>query len=127
MRSSFSRRDGAIETISRAVALLCRNSQNPQGALQQAKAERPDDYELHETLMTRAAVVPTSASTVTQFSQTSVADVGAVIGPTIAFTLVSAKALAIDLDGSSASVSVPLVTAAPDTVGFVAPGSPGPV
>src|SRR4051812_7212031 len=76
MRSSFSRRDGAIETISRAVALVCRN---PQNALQQARADRPDDYELHESIQTRAAVVPTSAATVTSFSQTSVADIAAVV------------------------------------------------
>ena len=49
MRPDFltARRDApfaAINMIARAAALV---AQNPMGALQTARAERPDDYELH--------------------------------------------------------------------------------
>lgn len=126
MRPSFARRDpfAALNVISRAAAMA---SRDPMGALQRARAEHPDDYELHETLETRAAVVPTSAASVGQFSQTSVADVGAVIGPMSAFTLITARALAIDLGGPSATVSVPSVASASGTVTFIAPGEVIPV
>jgi hypothetical protein len=130
MRPDFSlagRRDApfaAVNMISRAVALVARN---PMGALQTARAERPDDYELHESIETRAVSVPTSAATVSQFSQTAVSDVAAVIGPMSGYSLVTARSLALDLKGSSAAVLVPHMTAAPDSFGFVAPGSPIPV
>jgi hypothetical protein len=114
----------AINMISRAAALV---AQNPMGALQTARAERPDDYELHESIETRAAVVPTSAATVTAFSQTAVADVAAVIGPMSGFSQVTARALAVDLDGPAGGVLVPGMTAAADSIAFIAPGAAIPV
>lgn len=113
-----------INTIARALALI---SKDPMGALQRARADFPDDYELQETIETRAAVVPTSAATVTQFSATAVSDLGGVIGPLSAFSQITSRALGVNLDVPQSSVLVPHAIAAADSVSFIAPGSPIPV
>lgn len=125
MRSQFVRREmSAIDMISRAAAYIIRE---PQTAHTLAKAERPDDYDLHDTLKTRAAVVPTSAANTTAFNQTAVSDLGAVIGPMSGFKQITDRALGVSLDTPQAAVSIPHAIAAADTVTFVAPGAPIPV
>lgn len=129
MRPDFltARRDApfaAVNMIARAAALVARD---PMGAVRQAKADFPDDFDLHESIETRAAVVPTSAATVSQFSQTAVADVAAVIGPMSGFSQITSKSLAVDLDTPAAGVLVPSATAAADTISFIAPGAAIPV
>jgi hypothetical protein len=111
----------ALNTIARAVGYILRHGDN---ALKHARAERSDDFDLHESIQTRAAVVPSSTSNTSgAFNQTAVSDVGAVIGPASGFTQFTARALAVSR-GANAGFTLPYALAASGTMGFVPQGSP---
>jgi hypothetical protein len=109
-----------LNTVATAAAYLLRDGDN---ALKNARAERSDDFDLHEAIRTKAAVVPTSAATVSQFSQTAVSDLASVIGPMSAFSQITSRALGLSRN-NNAGISIPHGLAAADTVSFVAQGAP---
>src|SRR4051794_24085533 len=107
----------ALNTISSAAAFILRHGDD---ALKHARAERSDDFDLHESIRTRAAVVPSSTSNTSgAFTQTAVSDLGAILGPQSAFSQITSRALGLTR-GNNAGVSIPYGLASADTVGFVA-------
>lgn len=110
----------AIDTIARAGALILKYGDD---ALKTAKSERSDDFDLHQAIQTRAAVVPMTTANTSSLVATAVADIGAVIGPMSGFSQVTARALGVTRAGS-VGVSVPYALAAADTMNFIAQGSP---
>lgn len=109
----------AMTVIATAGAFILRHGDD---ALKHAKAERADDYDLHEAIRTKAAVVPASTANTTSLVSTAVADIGAVIGPMSGFAQITSRALGITRNGAG-GVTVPYALAAADTMNFVAQGA----
>jgi hypothetical protein len=108
-------------SFSRAIVAMGRTQQLSEGVAL-ARNMWPGDQHCRD-MITRAAVVPASTTSVTQLNMTSISSLVDILGPSSACGTLFRRAIPVSLD-SVYGVTVPTITASGSNVTFVGEGSP---